>query len=1002
MVRKKSDITDQPTADAPSKKTPPENGRKKKKTVIPPRGAADFYIVGIGASAGGLEAFEKFFQHMPNNSGMAFVLVPHLDPTHVSLMPELIQKKTDMPVHQVTDGTRVMPDTVYIVPPNHELAILHGTLHLMEPSKIAVPRMPIDYFFRSLAQDRGDKAVCIVLSGMGSDGTLGLRAIKGEMGMAMVQSVESARYDSMPKRACDTDLADYILAPEEMPQKLMAYAEHARHKPPLSRLAASQQKLPDALQKIFLLLRTHTGHDFSSYKPSTICRRIERRMNVHQIEKINAYVRYLQDNAFEVETLFKELLIGVTNFFRDREAFDVMKEKAIPLMLQNRSGKGPLRAWIPGCSSGEEAYSLAILLRECTLNLGVQAEIQVFATDIDDAAIETARLGVYPAGIAADVGPERLKQYFIEEKNTFRISKDIREMLVFAPQDIIKDPPFTKLDLVSCRNLLIYLEPVLQKKLLPLFHYSLKPGGILFLGSSESIGEFTDLFSPIDRKWKIYGRGEGGVPDRQPMAFPISSTRAVPFIPEKSEPEPVSVSRMAEKALLDRYAPPGVIINDRGRVLYIHGRTGKFLEPAPGEANMNLFEMAREGLRLELPTIVHGAVSRRKEAMVRGVKVKTNGDFTVVDITVIPLGKEVGSPKVYLVVFEGRGPLEVPEKTPEKEGGAMQWGSGPGDLEKELRHTRENLQTTIEELETANEELKSTNEELQSTNEELQSTNEELETSKEEQQSMNEELTTVNAELQGKLDEFTAVNDDMKNFLDSIEVPTLFLDTHLCIRRFTTHATQVIHLIETDVGRPLSHISTRLKEDHVMEEDAKGVLKDLVTRTREVETREGHWYLMRVLPYRTTANVIDGVVVSFTDIHEQKTAREKVLELNQSMMDARDFAESIINTVREPLLVLDRNLRVVSANNSFYKKFRVTPEETASKRIYDLGNKQWDIPKLRELLETIIPENSSFEDFEVEHDFPAIGRKKMLLNARKVAGAVAEKTLILLAMEEVG
>ena len=1000
MVGKKNEATDKPAKDASSEKSFPKNGTEKKKAIVPPKDAADFYIVGIGASAGGLEAFEKFFEHMPNHSGMAFVLVPHLDPTHVSLMPELIQKKTDMPVHQVKDGTRVMPNTVYIVPPNHELAILNGTFQLMEPSKIAHPRMPIDYFFRSLAQDRGDKAVCIILSGMGSDGTLGLRAIKGEMGMAMVQSVESARYDSMPKRACDTDLADYVLAPEEMPQKLMGYAEHARCKPPLPRPAASQQILPDALQKIFLLLRTHTGHDFSSYKPNTICRRIERRMQVHQIEKINTYVRYLQENALEVETLFKELLIGVTNFFRDGEAFDVMKEKALPLMLQKRSGGGPLRAWVPGCSSGEEAYSLAILLRECTLNLGVQAEIQVFATDIDDTAIEKARQGIYPAGIAADVGPERLKRYFIQENNTFRISKDIREMLVFAPQDIIKDPPFTKLDLVSCRNLLIYLEGAMQKKLLPLFHYSLRPGGILFLGSSESIGEFTDLFFPIDRKWKIYGRKEGGVLDRQPMAFPISSSLDIPLIPEKGEPEPLSVSRLAEKALLDTYAPPGVIINDLGRVLYIHGRTGKFLEPAPGEANMNLFEMAREGLRLELPTIVHRAVSRRKKAIVRGVKVKTNGDFTLVDITVMPLGKEVGNPKVYLVVFEERSPVEVRKQTPEKKGGTKKPGGVASDLEKELRHTKENLQTTIEELETANEELKSTNEELQSTNEELQSTNEELETSKEEQQSMNEELSTVNAELQGKLDEFTAVNNDMKNFLDSIEIPTLFLDTSLCIRRFTAHATRVIHLIGTDVGRPLSHISTRLKEDHVME-DANGVLKDLVTRTREVETREGHWYLMRVLPYRTVDNVIDGVVVSFTDIHEEKTAREKILELSRSMEEARDFAESIINTVREPLLVLDQDLRVVSANSSFYKKFRVTPEETGSKRIYDLGDKQWDIPKLRELLETIIPENNVFEDFEVTHDFPGIGKKKMLLNARKVKGAVEEKTLILLAIEEV-
>jgi len=982
---------------AAGKKAPAKAGGDKKP--VSPGTTQGFYIVGIGASAGGLEAFEAVFRNMPDNPGMAFVLVPHLDPTHTSILPQLVQKCTHMKVMQVEDRLKVLPNTVYIVPPNKDLAMLHGTLQLIEPTGSRAGRLPINYFFRSLAQDQGEKAICIVLSGMGTDGALGLRAIKEELGMAMVQAPETAKYDSMPRSAAETGLADYVLPPEKMGEHLIEYAKSAPYRV-ARRGFPKDGEVPDAMQKIYILLRAQTGHDFSLYKPNTVWRRIERRIDLHQLDHISNYVRYLQENPREVETLFKELLIGVTRFFRDPEAFEILKEKILSEYLKDKPNPYSVRVWVPGCSSGEEAYSVAMIMSECVEALGQRFNIQIFATDIDADAIALARVGIYPESIAADVDADRLRRFFSKENGTYRVKKNVREMLVFAPHDIIKDPPFTKLDLVCCRNLLIYLDSILQKKLLPLFHYSLKPKGILFLGSSETIGGFVDLFTSVERKWKIFTRKDSASAPYTHVEFP-------PIQPPEKAPEThawrsgeTSIRRLAEGFLMKRYAPPSVLINEKGDIQYVHGRTGKYLEPAPGEAKFNILDMAREGLRGELSRAIRKANAEKADVTCKGLRVRSNGDIQSVNLSVKPVTERGTPPGLLMILFEDVESVGKSTRAETKGRAKKKPNQQLEVVEQELQYTKESLQSTIEELETINEALNAANEELQSTNEELQSANEELQTSKEEQQSLNEEVVTVNTELQSKVDELSRVNNDMKNLLDSIEIPTIFLDSEQKIKRFTSNAAKLVHLIHSDIGRPISHVVSNLKYGNLAE-DAWEVLEKPGIKEVEVEGKDGRWYLMRILPYRTTDNVLDGVVISFIDVHERKTTADKIEALNQSLQEAREFAEAIIGTLREPLVVLNQDLKVISANPSFYRTFQVNPGSTEGRLIYDLGNRQWDIPGLRELLEGIIPENNFFENYEVEHKFPDIGFRRMLLNARKIAPEKTRSALILLAIEDV-
>ncbi len=877
------------------------------KTDSPDQPNTGFPIVGIGASAGGLAAFEAFFSGMPADAdpGMAFVLVQHLAPDHKSILSDLIRRYTRMQVFEVEDGMVVQPNCAYIIPPNRDMAFLNGTLQLLEPASPRGQRLPIDFFFRSLAQDQRERAICIVLSGTGSDGTLGVRAIKGEAGMAMAQSPESTEFDGMPRSAIATGLVDYVLEPAEMPVQLIAYSAQAYGRPAA---AVATPKAENALKKMFILLRAQTGHDFSQYKLSTIHRRIERRMAVHQINSVDDYVRYLQQTPSEVEALFRDLLIGVTNFFRDPEAFKVLEEQAIPKIFERKPAGAAVRVWSPGCSTGEEAYSLAILLAEHMEALKQNFTVQVFATDIDSQAIATARAGLYPASIAADVTPERLARFFTAEPggSAYRIHKSIRDLLVFSEQNVIKDPPFSKLDLISCRNLLIYLSGELQKKLIPLFHFALNPGGFLFLGTSETVGEFGGLFATLDRKAKLYQRKEdfhgmqrlalGRIaPPMTAMAaaLPRGAGRA-------AYPAKLPLRELTEQALLAQVAA-GALVNGHGDILYLHGRTGMYLEPASGEAGVNnILKMAREGLRRDLASALHKAAATNETVRALGLRVKTNSHYTRVNLAVGPVASGTAAtsePPLYLVVLEEAPPVDPKlSKQAAVPVGAGAAGPEPADdasiaaLRQELRAKEEHIQSTIEELETSGEEM-------QSVNEELQSTNEELETSKEEMQSINEELATVNAELQTKVTDLSRANNDMNNLLAGTGIGTVFIDHQLRILRFTPAASRIINLILSDVGRPVGHIVSNLVGYDRLVADAQAVLDTLTTKDVEVQTNEGKWYTLHIQPYRTINNVIEGAVITFVDITETVRIREDLRKANQQLglaLFARDAKDAII------------------------------------------------------------------------------------------------------------
>ena len=854
-------------------------------------------IVGIGASAGGLDAFETFFKNMPPTSDIAFVLIAHLDPTHASILADILQKSTSMPVLQVIDGVQIRPNTVYVIPPNKTLSILNTTLLLNDILQPRSKNLPIDTFFYSLAQDQGHHAIGIILSGNGTDGTLGLKAIKAEHGLAMVQNIDSAKFGGMPKSAIATNLIDHILPPDKMPEQLITHITT-----PKTTVFPITETETVALQKVFELLRTRTHHDFSHYKKKTIFRRIERRMHIHQIDTLSVYVRYLQETVDEVDILFNELLIGVTHFFRDAQAFEILKKDILPKQLMGKKGQDTFRVWIPGCSTGEEAYSIAMLLKECLEEHNRHMNLQIFGTDIDPNAIEIARKGIYAHSIATDISPERLNRYFIKETDTYQIKKSIRETLIFAPQNVIKDPPFTKLDLICCRNLLIYLDTELQQKLLPLFHYSLKNNSTLFLGSSETIGKQTDLFARIDKKWKIFRRKSPISPTRGTLHFSptktettMANTKEVETIQHAEEP---SVFQLAQTILDESNVSPSVMIDQAYNIVYIHGRTGKYLEPAPGKTSTNLLEMARLGLKTELIKAIHEVENTRKPLVRKNVKVDTNGNQVTIDLVVRPITKQTAPQGLILVTFETpTSPL------PAKKGTRASQKTSSSDLDVELRHTKETLQLTIEELETANEELKSTNEELQSTNEELQSTNEELETSKEELQSLNEESETVNAELQSRIEEFSSAHDDMKNLLDSTQIATLFLNTDLCIHRFTPQTTEIIPLSQTDINRSITHFAHNLIDvDFTV--CANQVLSNLVVIEREVISKDNRFFTMRIRPYRTTNNVIDGVVLTFDNITERK-----IIEQQRQLSEFRAQAALKMLPANITVAQTDKNLR---------------------------------------------------------------------------------------------
>ncbi|MGZ9710540.1 chemotaxis protein CheB [Glaciimonas sp. GNP009] len=951
-----------------------------------------FPIVGIGASAGGLEAFEQFFRPVPADCGMAFILISHLDPDHVSLLTEILQRTTTMQVCEARDEQKVEVNCVYVIPPNRDMTISRGALRLSVPKVPRGQRMAIDVFMGSLAKDQGSRAIGVVLSGTGTDGTVGLSAILAAGGTSIVQDPTTAKYDGMPRSAINAGCARFTFPADQM----AAYLLDNTLKPmPSKEHLPSVKDTSGSVAKILQLLKSGAGHDFSLYKTNTICRRIERRMSTHNIRDMEMYARYLSEHPAEVQILFKELLINVTRFFRDPETFVILKQDILAALLADTSDQYVLRVWVAGCATGEEAYSIAIILRELMNECGRECKVQLYSTDLDDEAIAIARAGFYVSGISEDVTPERLHRFFIKEDTGYRVKKEIREMIVFAVHNILKDPPFTKLDLLSCRNVMIYLEPELQNRLIPSFHYALKQNGTLLLSPSEGVGSHTDLFAPINRKWKLFRSVPSSTPTRLVHARDLSWTAEI----RKKVPEEVikktnenSFAEITKRALIRAFAPASVITDLKGDILYVHGDTGKYLRPAPGQATLNVIEMAREGLQSELRVAIYAGANLGTSTLDQEVTLKTDDATQIVSISVRPQSEPDTKKGLLLISFRevAQPPAGVPAA--DAHPASSEELRQIEELQRELAYIKESLHSTIEEQQNFNEELKCVNEEMQSTNEELQSTNEELETSKEELQSVNEELVTVNAELEAKIEQLADMQNDMKNLLENIHVGTIFLDQNMHVRRFTRDAVRIYRLAQSDMGRALGDIKSDLTGDDLLSE-AKEVLETLIPLEREVSTANGDWYLARIQPYRTLDNVIDGVVLTFTDITEHIKAIEA--------REAQHLAEGIINTVREPLLVLDSSFRVISASQSFYREFKVQPQDTVGNLIYDLGSRQWDILALRQLLESVRQHNETFEDYPVEQDFPIIGRRKMLLNARRIVSKTGESNLILLALAAV-
>ena len=853
----------------------------------PPVGRS-FSIVGIGASAGGLEAMESFFKNMPGDSGLAFVVVQHLDPNHKDMLVELLQRRTPMEVLQIHDGMMVEPDHVYVIPPNKDLSVLNGVLYLLEHPEATGPRLTIDFFFRSLAEDWRERSVGVILSGMGTDGTIGLRAIKERCGAIFVQDPKSAKFDSMVLSAIHEGLADVVAPAEELPARILEYARHAQ---PFGMTLAAEDNAgdPAGMEKVLILLRRHTGHDFSVYKRSTLWRRIERRMALHHFSLVKNYVRYLRENPQELDLLFKEMLIGVTAFFRDPGVWERLRDEVIPDLIRAHPEGGMLRAWVAGCSTGEEAYSLAIVFREAVeaLNLRQGLGLQIFATDLDKDAVDRARLGAYPVGIAKDVSAERLERFFTKDDNTgFRVRREVREMVVFARQNLVSDAPFTKLDILSCRNLLIYFCADLQKKLLPLFHYCLNPGGILVLGNAETISQATDLFAPLSGKERICRRLETPAPLGR-MHFPVAFsqipgralTRETPGV--GPGPPVQDLQLIANEFLLRNYAPVAVLVSEAGDILYLNGRISPFLEPAAGKANWNIFAMAREDINNVLFEVFRRAVRNKQTLSEKGLLVGSRDAMRSLDLTVHPILEPPALRGMVMVVFK-ENQVDATRVAGDSAMPSDGQDSRLVEMARDLRHSQEELQVLREEMQTTGEELKSSNEELQSANEELQSLNEELTTSKEEMQAMNEELQVVNQDLMTKLHDLSRTNNDMKNLLSSTDTATLFLDNDLNVRWFAPQTADIIHLIQRDVGRPITDIVSRLEYPDLAQ-DTREVLRTLSPLRKEIPCQDGRWFAIRIIPYRTKESMIDGLVITFLDVTEAKKVAIQLAECKSQL-----------------------------------------------------------------------------------------------------------------------
>jgi two-component system CheB/CheR fusion protein len=950
-------------------------------------------VVGLGASAGGLQAFTDFFEAMPDNAGMAFVIIYHVDPNHKSLMADLLSKHTKMSVELASDQTPIEPDHVYIIPPKEFLWIEDGVLRLKEPSEPRGTRLPIDFFLRSLSADQKQGAVAIILSGTGSDGTAGIRSIKENGGMVLVQDPNEAAYDGMPRSAIATGSVDHILPVSKMPAVISDYTKH----PYIKKGSPSKmlgEKARGALSEIITVLKAHTpilkAHtpiDFGCYKEGTLLRRIERRMALRHMESSTDYLALLKDSTDEAEKLCSDLLICVTSFFRDPEVFEYLADNVIHDLVVNRASGQPIRIWVPACATGEEAYSLAILVIEKIEALRKDVKLQVFASDVDEYALSIARAGVYPDSIAGDLSPARLSRFFEKEDHSYRVKPDLRGAVVFARQNILADAPFSKLDLISCRNLLIYLNEQAQERIIQMFHFALKEDGLLVLGSSETANNHEVFFKPLSKKHRLYQRVGGGL--HRNFDFPTTVNRA--FGQSTAALRGADASRgrqlaeLSNKLLVDRYAPAAVLINARMEVLFVQGPADQYLKVPTGEASQDLLAMAREGLRAKLGSTIRRAFKTDEDVTASGTVARAGRNIPVL-IGALPMFAD-GS-KLLLVTFADKPFKEVTAVSDE----APKDSTLQSQLEQELETTRSELQNTIREYERSTEELKASNEEAMSMNEEFQSTNEELETSKEELQSLNEELTTLNTELQQKVEDERRLTDDLNNLLSSSGIATLFLDRDLKIMGFTPATRQLFNVIANDVGRPFSDITGKI-DDAKLLEDATQVLQDLIPSELEVKAVGDRWFIRRILPYRTQAGKIEGLVITFSDVTNLKA-------LQQAHKVALEFAEAIVGTVRDPMLVLDEDLYVIKASRSFLQAFEMTSDDAEGKYLFALENGQWDQPTLRSMLERIVPDETTVEGHEIVINRKGKTAQTMVVNARRLRNVADERDLILLAMED--
>jgi two-component system, chemotaxis family, CheB/CheR fusion protein len=959
------------------------------------RGGKPFPIVGIGASAGGFEAFSEFLKALSGDTGMAFVMVQHLDPNHKSQLTELLGRSSAVPVVEAKNNVNVEQNRVYVIPANARITIQGGRLRVAPRKEDELPPMPVDAFFRSLAAEQQDRAIGIVLSGTGTDGTLGIEAIKGEGGITFAQHEGSAKYYGMPGSAIGSRNVDFVLTPEGMAAELNRISQHPylRRDERRTEKTAQETKSDQAVKgnekemgQLFSLLQSRTGVDFTLYKRSTLKRRIVRQMILHRVDSLGKYLSYLEKQPREVNNLFNDLLISVTSFFRDAEAFQILKRIVLPKLMRAHPDDSPLRFWVCGCSTGEEAYSMAIAVAEFFERTRTHRHVQIFASDISDNGISKARAGIYPENIVQDVSPERLRRFFSKADGHYQVNKSIRDMVVFARQNVIVDPPFSNLDMITCRNVLIYLDAMLQRKIMPMFHYALRANGFLMLGNSETVGASSDLFSVVNKKHKIYAKKHSYT---RPSF--VSARKAAQEVggghrtaqPANAEVRPPDLQALLDKMLLRDFTPATVVVSEDLEVLHFRGRTGDYLEHSAGAASLNLLRMVRESLVIDLRAALTKA-TKSDEHVRHTAHVRRDGTVSEVIIEVVPFRPGPERDRFFLVIFrDAGGAVAEPRRGKAANSDSAHDGGSVAKLRSELATTRESLQTIIAEQETNNEELKSANEEIQSSNEELQSTNEELETAKEELQSTNEELTTLNEELQTRNSELGQAINDLTNLLASINVAILMLGEDLTIRRYTPMAERLFSLIPSDLGRRLSDLNRSILIPD-LDENVSKVITNLTAVERDVQDRDGRWYSLRIRPYRTRENRIEGVVIMLVDIDHLKRALDLVLA-----------------TAKEPLITLGADLKVRKANESFYRAFHMRAEETEGRFLYEAGSGQWNTAELRKLLEEVLPKSKEIRDFPMEAIFPEIGKRHLLINAFRFHDEGWGLQMILMAIEDV-